>query len=82
MFSNLKNKIKVLAKKAVSIAEKELGSGKGLEKKKMAINYVVSRLPFPPFLKTVVSILMSGFIDDVVEISVAYMKSLPEEKGE
>ena len=48
MFSNVKNKIKELAKKAVFFAEAELGSGKGQEKKAMAIAYIVNRLPFPP----------------------------------
>lgn len=82
MFSNVKNKIKELAKKAVIFAEAELGSGKGQEKKELAINYIVNRLPFAPIVKTILSILLSSFIDDVVEISVDYMNSLPEIKGE
>ena len=82
MFSNVKNKIKELAKKAVFFAETELGSGKGQEKKAMAIAYIVNRLPFPPVVKTVVSLLLSSFIDDVVEISVDYMNSLSKTEGE
>ena len=82
MFSNVKNKIKELAKKAVFVAEAELGSGKGQEKKALAISYVVNRLPFPTIVKNIVSILLSSFIDDVVEISVDYMKSLPKTEGE
>ena len=82
MFSNVKNKIKELAKKAVFFAEAELGSGKGQEKKAMAIAYIVNRLPFPPVVKTVVSLLLSSFIDDVVEISVDYMNSLSKTEGE
>lgn len=82
MFSNVKNKIKELAKKAVRIAEAELGSGKGQEKKKMAIAYIVSKLPFSGFLKTLISVLLSSFIDDVVEISVDYMNSQPCSEGE
>ena len=82
MFSNIKQQIKELAKNAVFIAEKELGSGKGAQKKKMAIDYVLKNLPFPDFLKDIISIFLSGFIDDVIEISVKYMNTLSEEKGE
>ena len=38
MFSDLKNTIKQLAQSAVAIAEQALGSSKGQEKKKMAVN--------------------------------------------
>ena len=82
MFSNVKNKIKELAKKAVIVAEAELGSGKGQEKKRLAIQYIVNKLPFAPLLKTIISVLLSSFIDDVVEISVDYMNSLPNIEGE
>ena len=82
MFSNVKNKIKELAKKAVIVAEAELGSGNGQEKKRLAIQYVVNKLPFAPLLKTIISVLLSSFIDDVVEISVDYMNSLPNIEGE
>ena len=69
MFSNVKKQIKELAKNAVLAAEAQLGSGHGQEKKKMAIDYV--------------SILLSSFIDDVVELAVGYMKSLQNTtKGE
>lgn len=82
MFSNVKNKIKELAKKAVIVAEAELGSGNGQEKKRLAIQYIVNKLPFAPLLKTIISVLLSSFIDDVVEISVDYMNSLPNIEGE
>lgn len=82
MFENLKNQIKELAKNAVLVAESQLGSGQGQEKKKLAIDYVVKNLPLPNWLKYVVSVLLSGFIDDVVEIAVHYMKSLPTTEGE
>lgn len=82
MFSNVKNKIKELAKKAVIVAESELGSGQGQEKKKLAIQYIVNRLPFPTVIKTIISVLLSSFIDDVVELSVDYMNSLSNTKGE
>lgn len=83
MFLNVKNQIKELAKNAVIVAESALGSGAGQEKKKMAVNYVVNNLPFPAFVKTIISVLLSSFIDDVVELAVSYMKSLQNTtKGE
>ena len=66
MFSNLKNQIKELARNAVLVAEEQLGSGKGQEKKKLAVEYIVSNLPFPNWLRYVISVLLSGFIDDVI----------------
>ena len=77
-FSNIKNQIKEIAKNAVFVAEKELGSGKGKEKKELAIKYVVKNLPFSDILKPLVSMLLSKFIDDVIEIYVTYMKSLQD----
>lgn len=83
MFSNVKKQIKELAKNAVMAAEAQLGSGHGQEKKKMAIDYVLKNLPFPDFIKTIISVLLSSFIDDVVELAVSYMKSLQKStKGE
>lgn len=83
MFLNsTKNQIKELAKNAVFIAEKEFGNGNGEKKKALAIKYVVKNLPFPEFIKPFVSLLLSKFIDDVIEVSVSYMQSLQEQKGE
>ena len=83
MFLNVKNQIKELAKNAVIVAESALGSGTGQEKKKMAVNYIVNNLPFSGFVKTIISVLLSSFIDDVVELAVSYMKSLQNTtKGE
>lgn len=82
LFTNTKNKIIELAKNAVLVAETELGSGKGQEKKKMAIDYIVKNLPMPSFVKTLISVFLSGFIDDAVELAVKYMKSLPTIQGE
>ncbi|MBQ8460539.1 hypothetical protein IJ541_10625 [bacterium] len=81
MFSNIKNQIKELAKNAVLVAEDELGSGAGQEKKKLAIEYIVKNLPFSGFVRNIISIFLSSFIDDVVEISVSYMKSLSKSEG-
>ncbi len=83
MFKDIKNQIKDLARNAVLVAEKELGTGKGQEKKKMAVDYVVSTLPFSSVVKSIIGIILSGFIDDVVEISVKLMNnSLSGEQGE
>lgn len=82
MFLNLKNQIIELARNAVLVAEDKLGSGNGQEKKKMAVEYIVKNLPLPNWLKYVISVLLSSFIDDVVEIAVQYMKSLPKTEGE
>ncbi len=82
LFSKTKNKITELAKNAVLVAEAELGSGKGQEKKKLAIDYVLKNLPISSFLKSIISILLSSFIDDAIEISVNYMKTLSTTQGE
>ena len=82
LFSKTKTKIKELAKNAVLVAEAELGSVKGQEKKKLAIEYVLKNLPISNFLKSIISILLSSFIDDAIEISVNYMKTLSTTQGE
>lgn len=82
MFVKVKNKIIELAKNAVLVAEEKLGTGKGQEKKKMAIDYIVKNLPFSDLVKSIISLLLSNFIDDAVEIAVLYMKSLPRKEGE
>ena len=82
LFSKTKTKIKELAKNAVLVAEAERGSGKGQEKKKLAIEYVLKNLPISNFLKSIISILLSSFIDDAIEISVNYMKTLSTTQGE
>ena len=74
MFKNLKTTIKELAKAAVAKAEQTLGSNKGQEKKKMAIEYVVSRIPIPFPFNILVSMLLSSFIDDAIEFAVEYME--------
>ena len=82
MFKNVKIQIKELAKKAGKIAETQLGSGQGQAKKKIAIDYILKNLPLPTFVKNIISILLSSFIDDVIEISVEYMQNMPKEEGE
>ena len=76
MLKNLKIKIKELAKSAVVVAEKALGSNKGKEKKKMAIEYIINRLPVPILLKPLICAVLSSFIDEAVEFAVEYMEVL------
>lgn len=82
MFKNIKKLIKELAKNAVFKAEQELGSGNGQQKKKVAIDYVLKNLPISDFMKTIVSVFLSGFIDDSIELAVNYINSLPKTQGE
>jgi len=74
MLKNLKIQIKELAKSAVIIAEKSLGSNTGKQKKKMAIEYIINHISMPVFLKPFISLLLSSFIDDAVEFAVEYME--------
>ena len=82
MFENIKKQIKELAKNAVLKAEQELGSGKGKKKKKVAIDYVLKNLPIPEFMKMIVSVILSSFIDDSIELAVSYINSLSKMQGE
>ena len=62
MFSNIKTKIKQLAKDAVFIAEQKLGTGKGQEKKKkwqLIILLIV--FLFPATVKSLIALLLSSF---------------------
>ena len=82
MFENIKKQIKELAKNAVLKAEQELGSGKGQQKKRVAIDYVLKNLPKPEFMKMIVSVILSSFIDDSIELAVSYINSLSKMQGE
>ena len=79
-FKNTKDKIIELAKNAVLVAENQLGSGQGQEKKKLAIDYIMKNIQIPDLYKGVISMFLSGFIDDVVELAVLYMKSITDSK--
>ena len=76
MFKNLKSYIREIAVTAVKLAEEKLGSNKGKEKKKLAIEYIVSHLPIPAPFNILVSMLLSSFIDDAIEFSVKYIKEV------
>lgn len=75
MFTGLKEKILALAKKAVVQVEEELKGENGKNKKIAAIKYVVANLPVPPYLKFILGVVLSVFIDSAVEIAVAYMNN-------
>lgn len=74
MFKNLKLKIREIAMTAVQVAEETLGSNKGKQKKEMAIEYIVSKIPVLTPFKKLIAMLLSSFIDDAVEFAVQYMK--------
>lgn len=82
MFESIKKQIKELAKNAVLKAEQELGSGKGQQKKRVAIDYVLKNLQIPEFMKMIVSVILSSFIDDSIELAVSYINSLSKMQGE
>ena len=76
MLKKLKTEIKELAKSAVIIAEKTLGSNTGKQKKQMAIEYVLNHIPLPIILKPLISMFLSSFIDDAIEFAVEYMEAI------
>lgn len=75
MLMKMKVKIKELARTAVYQAEEMLGSSRGQEKKTMAIEYVLNKIPLPALFRPFVKILFSSFIDEAIELAVEYMKS-------
>ena len=76
MFNNLKNTITELAYSAVTMAEDTLGTSTGKEKKIAAIEYIISMLPIPLIFKSIISAILSKFIDEAVERAVEYMKNV------
>lgn len=76
MFSNIKEMIKELAYQAVRISEETLASSTGKEKKLAAIEYIVTTISVPPMFKSIVTFLLSKFIDEAVEKAVEYMHSI------
>ena len=73
MFENIKATIKEVSITAVKAAEEALGSNKGKQKKAMAINYIVSKIPVASPFQRLVAMLLSSFIDDAVELAVQLM---------
>jgi hypothetical protein len=76
MFSNLKSKITELAYAAVTMAEETLETSSGQEKKAAAIAYVISMLPIASPFKSIVTAILSKFLDEAVEKAVEYMQSV------
>lgn len=76
MFNNLKSTITDLAFSAVTMAEETLATASGTEKKTAAIDYIVSMIPIPIIFKSVISFVLSKFIDESVEKAVEYMNSI------
>ncbi len=68
-----------LAVVAVRKAEQALGSGKGEEKKVMAVNYVMARLRLPAFLEFLrpcIEKTLLAIIDEIVELAVEKLNQL------
>lgn len=68
-----------LAVVAVRKAEQALGSGKGEEKKVMAVNYVMARLRLPAFLEFLrpcIKKTLLAIIDEIVELAVEKLNQL------
>lgn len=80
MFKNLKQIIQDLSYNAVNMAEQSLDTTTGQEKKSMAIEYVVSRLPVAAIFKNLISMLLSRFIDEAIEIAFVYMKEVQNDE--
>lgn len=75
MLKNLKIIIKETAYSAVKMAEATLGSASGKQKKQLAIEFIVSKLPVVQPIKAILMIFLSKFIDKSIEQAVEYMKN-------
>ena len=62
------------------MAELELSSATGKEKKEKAVEFVVSRIPVAQPFKSIIVILLSKFIDKAIEQAVTYMKTVQYEQ--
>ena len=82
MVRTVKSIIKNLAQNAVLVAEEKLGSGNGQAKKQMAVEYIVKNLPFPEFIKQILSFLLSKMIDELIESAVEWLHSQTGIQGE
>ena len=79
MFKTIKETIKETAYTAVRMAENELSSATGREKKEKAIEFIVSKIPVAQPFKSIMVLLLSKFIDKAVEQAVTYMKTVQYE---
>ena len=62
-----------LAKRAVESAESNFGPGKGLAKKRFAVNFVLARLGIPSILRAMFEDVIVELIGIAVEDAVEYM---------
>lgn len=75
------SKIYELASQAVKEAEMFLGSGKGKEKKEMAVNFVLKYLPLPIYLqwlKPLITKALTKLVDKAIEECVEKMNKTIE----
>ena len=76
LLKRYENEIYELADRAVKEAEIFLGSGKGKEKKQIAIDFVLRYLPLPPyliFLKPLINKALNSLIDKAVGCMTAFV---------
>ncbi|MGN1125476.1 MAG: hypothetical protein ACI4SM_04750 [Candidatus Gastranaerophilaceae bacterium] len=79
MFENFKDTVSDLAFSAVSYAEEKLSTASGKEKKRMAIEFLICKLPIPIPFKGLASILFAKLIDTAIEKAVSYMNQVKYE---
>ena len=75
MFQKFKNKISLIAKQAVIVAEIEFGSFENHLKKNKAIQFVIGKLPVPAPFRQLIGILFANYIESCVEMAFAVMKN-------
>ena len=75
-----KKTITKLADEAVQNSEDFLGSGKGKEKKELAVSYVIGKLPLPAIFKPALKVLLNDLIDESIEFAVRRLNAVKIEK--
>jgi len=67
MFKNLLSQaFNTIAKRAVESAEANFGPGKGIAKKRYAINFILARTPLPAFARE----LLDDFLVEVLDLAI------------
>lgn len=79
MFKKLKETITDLAYSAVSYAENKLSTSSGQEKKRMAISFLISKLPVASPFKPAIVFFLTEFIDNAIETAVKFMNEVRNE---
>ena len=67
--------IKALAPEAIEFAENQIGAGRGVEKKELAINYILKLLPLPNFLNPILAKLLANLLDNAIELALRKAKA-------